>query len=376
MQIRTGLRAGFTAETISEPLNILAPAAALVRPAAGAGAAGELPTLDALWNSAQAELKLWAQRMQRRYGRSGMPAGESDRFWEIDLMRGVALAEMLLLHFGVTWLKMLTPGLFPVFFKLWMAQKALVVTLFFLPLLAGAVAASPTLGIPASAELFQQHPALLWLLPLTAVLLLPALLGWLATTGSGNAAFLLISGVSLAIGHARQAEQTGARPPFDGYLKRGAELIAWGLAISALSFLLAPAHAIVFGTLSLMGVSAMLAYPFLDLPAPASLAGGLGVLAAGAVLQGRITHPAWQWLIALPASMTRFDPSPLLPWFGALLIGVAAGKLLYPQGRRALRMPDLSSSKLVRPLQALGRYSLPAYLLHMPFVLIGASLAW
>ena len=55
MQIRTGLRAGFTAETISEPLNILAPAAALVRPAAGAGAAGELPTLDALFHSAQVE---------------------------------------------------------------------------------------------------------------------------------------------------------------------------------------------------------------------------------------------------------------------------------------------------------------------------------
>ncbi len=378
MQIRSGIRAGLAGAAV-EPLGaapgLASGPAASFHVAAGAAAAGEKLSLDGLFHNTLVELRLWAQRMLRKYGLSSMQVIETDRFWELDMLRGLALAEMLLVHFIITWLRVLTPSLFLAALDLWRVQKELVIGLGSLLLLGGALATSPTLGVSPAARLFEQHPALRTLLPLAALLLLPALAGWLASAGSGGSAFLLISGISLSISYARQAEQAGARPPFSGYLKRGAGLFAWGLAVSALSFLMLPAHAIVFGILNLLGASTVLAYPFLGLPALASLASGLGIMAAGSLLADRITNPAWQWLVSVPAAAERLDTHMLLPWFGVLLLGVAIGKLLYPQGRRAFRMPDLSGSKLVGPLQWLGRYTLPVYLLHLPVVLAGARLA-
>jgi uncharacterized membrane protein len=65
------------------------------------------------------------------------------------------------------------------------------------------------------------------------------------------------------------------------------------------------------------------------------------------------------------------DYYPLLPWGGAALLGVACGRLNYPDGRRRLSLPDLSAAAPVRALRFLGRHSLLIYLLHQP-ILLGA----
>jgi uncharacterized membrane protein len=67
-------------------------------------------------------------------------------------------------------------------------------------------------------------------------------------------------------------------------------------------------------------------------------------------------------------SSAGIDHYPLLPWLAAVLLGIAAGRLLYPEGRRAgwgrvlPRVPDRAASWLGAP----GRHSLAVYLVHQP----------
>ena len=363
MQIRTSIHAGTTPVPLdpsgAAPQFYTAPAA-----------------LDAMFHSSLAELKLWVERMLRKYGLSGLQAVEADRFWELDAARGLALVEMTLVHFINTWLVVLSPSLFLSVFAAWQAQKAMLEGVIAWLFLGGALLAAPTLDLPHDAPLFARCPALRYLLPLAVLLALPAAVAWLATAGSGATGFLAISGIALSIGHARKAACPGG-DRFDGYLRRGASLFAWGLALSLLSLLLVPQAPVLFGILHMLGVSTVLVYPFLNLPAWANLGSAAAAIGLGELLEKSLHEPAWLWLGGSPNGLRFFDYEPLLPWFGALLIGVVIGKLLYRDGQRAFKLPNwkLPEQPLSRFLAWLGQYSLPVYLVQMPLALAGAALA-
>ena len=65
------------------------------------------------------------------------------------------------------------------------------------------------------------------------------------------------------------------------------------------------------------------------------------------------------------------DFVPLLPWFGVMLWGYAAGRWLLARRPALLtgRLPEV-----LQPLAVLGRWSLSFYMLHQP-VLIGGLMA-
>jgi len=82
------------------------------------------------------------------------------------------------------------------------------------------------------------------------------------------------------------------------------------------------------------------------------------------------------WLLPLgfhPPSFWSVDYTPLLPWFGLVLIGLAAGDLLYPGGKRRFSMPA-PPPVVVSALTFLGRNSLIIYLVHQPVILAVLSL--
>jgi uncharacterized membrane protein len=76
------------------------------------------------------------------------------------------------------------------------------------------------------------------------------------------------------------------------------------------------------------------------------------------------------FLVGVPPVHGGVDWYPVLPWLGPVLIGLALGLALYPQGRRGpwgahLREPSRAS------LAGLpGRHALPVYLLHQPVLLL------
>ena len=179
--------------------------------------------------------------------------------------------------------------------------------------------------------------------------------------------FLFLVGVSLAISRSRSG-LTGWRL-FGKYLARGLRILAYGMVLTVV-FLALGMGVVAFGILHLIGVSIILAYPFLRLRLT-NLVLGILIFAAGQYILAQEPYAQSIWLLpfgVVPEDMIMPDYRPLLPWFGVVLIGLFFGNVVYGDDRR----PTVSEEKaplLARPLLPLGRNSLPIYLIHQPIII-------
>jgi uncharacterized membrane protein len=186
---------------------------------------------------------------------------------------------------------------------------------------------------------------------------------WARFADATASLFLFLVGVSLAIVHARSGGG------FRKYLFRGLRILGYGLVLTAV-FLAFGMGIVAFGILHLIGVSIILAYPFLNLKY-ANLLLGVLIFGAGLYLQaGDPTGSAWLLpLGVVPEGWIMPDYRPLLPWFGVVLIGLFFGNVVYGDGRRPGSIPDPAPT-LSRPLLPLGRNSLVIYLVHQPVMMV------
>jgi uncharacterized membrane protein len=184
--------------------------------------------------------------------------------------------------------------------------------------------------------------------------------------------FLFLVGVSLAISRARTS-LTGWRL-FGKYLARGLRVLAYGMILTVV-FLILDMGVVAFGILHLIGVSIILAYPFLRLRF-VNLVLGVLIFAAGQyVLAQGFTSESF-WLLpfgVLPEGVIMPDYRPLLPWFGVVLIGLSFGNVVYGDGLRPATLAN-SAPLLARVLLPLGRNSLFIYLIHQPIIIALLSL--
>jgi uncharacterized membrane protein len=234
----------------------------------------------------------------------------NERFWELDLIRGVALLMMGLYH--------------------------LVYDLEYL--------AALSLNVHAGFWLYFAHA--------TATL------------------FLLLVGISLTLSYSRALRVKGPKQNLAlKYGKRGLTIFGWGLVITFTTWLLLKDGVVVWGILHLIGLSILLAYPLLQLRR-INLVLGLLLLALGIVLkQVAVGYPWLLWLGLTPEHFHSLDYFPLLPWFGVVLIGVFLGNSLYPQYTRTFHLEDRSHVPVIRRISFLGRHSLAIYLLHQPVLI-------
>lgn len=185
--------------------------------------------------------------------------------------------------------------------------------------------------------------------------------------------FVFLVGVSLAISHARARGRQPEGSLFGKYLVRGLFVFGWGIVLTVVSLMLGMG-VIAFGILHLIGVSIILAYPFLNLRLP-NLLLGLCIVAVGIYLQSLDLVSESPWLLpfgVVPEGWLMPDYRPLLPWFGVVLLGLFFGNVVYGGGRSPL---GAGTGPLVaKPLGTLGRWSLAIYLIHQP-VLIAALAA-
>lgn len=183
--------------------------------------------------------------------------------------------------------------------------------------------------------------------------------------------FLFVAGLSLAV--ARDQGQ-----PWHRFWRRWAQVAGAALLVSAGSALMFPRSWISFGVLHGMAVMLIGA----RLVAPWALRGGAGRLlallavgAAAAALPSVVQHGffdtrATNWLGLVTRKPRTEDWVPVLPWFGVMLFGLAAGS--WSMRRRATWIAG-PAPRWLAPLALLGRWSLSFYMLHQP-VLIGAVL--
>ena len=296
-----------------------------------------------------------------------------DRYWELDALRGLAVGMMVTYHVLISYSTALFPSLTTVLIEMWKIIKTVTI-LGSVSMMAVTALLSPGAEPPAALRrLMVNRPGTRALLQAAGLALMAGLIAWMAVTGSGGSAFMLIMGMSMALSYGRAVEQgqlnlpAGHRDGVAGkYLRRGLVLLGLGLGITALSLAFVPQYPIYFGVLSLLGAGTILAYPFLKMPYWASLAAGTGAVGLGYLPP---VYALWQF-----GTLATLDFYPLFPFVGAVLLGVGLGKLLYPNGERSYQAPDLSETKVGGAFGWLGRNALAVYLAQETFFIGGMTL--
>jgi uncharacterized membrane protein len=184
---------------------------------------------------------------------------------------------------------------------------------------------------------------------------------WFAHIVAGS--FLVLVGASLVLGHGKGVRW---RP----FLRRLAVIAAAAAAITVATYFTFPDSFIFFGILHCIALSSVLTLPFLRLP--------LGFVAFAAVLvvaapwflrSDAFNGLALAWLgLGNEVPLTN-DYVPIFPWFGMVLAGVAAGRVLVPWARRGVLARWRAEQPPWRALAWAGRHSLLIYLLHQPLLL-------
>ena len=194
---------------------------------------------------------------------------------------------------------------------------------------------------------------------------------WQIFARSIGSTFIFLLGVSLTLSHIRAAHRHGQAVPLIKYLRRGSKLFGLGLTISVATYGVIGPGFVVFGILHLLGLSIILAYPFLQANQWVSLAAGVFLIGLGGYFNTMsVSYPWLIWLGINQQGRAMVDYYPLLPWFGIILLGIFAGRSLYPHGVSRLVLPEFSTLLPVRGLCLLGQHTLLVYFVHQP-ILIG-----
>jgi uncharacterized membrane protein len=186
---------------------------------------------------------------------------------------------------------------------------------------------------------------------------------WIAFARATAGSFLALAGVSLVLGHGN-----AIRPR--SFLRRLAMIVAAAGAITLTSWYADPDSTIWFGILHCIAVSSVLGLAFLHVPVPLVIAAAFACLAAPAFLASpAFNAPIWLWLGLASEPLPSDDYNPLLPWFGMVLLGIAAARLAPRIAAKETGPRWQPHDAVTRALCLAGRHSLIVYLVHQPLLL-------
>lgn len=175
--------------------------------------------------------------------------------------------------------------------------------------------------------------------------------------------FLVLVGVGLVL-----AAQGGL--DWRRYFRRLGFIAAGAALVTIATFWFDRSTFVFFGILHEIAAASVLALPFLWAPAWLTAVAAAAIVAAPWFLADPAFDRPWLWWIGLsPDPPPTIDYVPLLPWFGIVLAGVVAGRVvLRYAGTLARFRPQDAISNL---LMLAGRWSLAIYLIHQPLI-VGA----
>lgn len=187
--------------------------------------------------------------------------------------------------------------------------------------------------------------------------------GWVAFARGIATSFLVIVGLSLVL--AREAGQSWSK-----FVRRLAKIAAAAGAITLATLMVFPDAFIFFGILHMIAVGSILALPFLRAPVLLTLAAALVVFAAPQFYGSPAFDTRWlAWIGFFETPPPTNDFEPVFPWFSAVLVGVAAGRIAVDRGLVVHLARWQIRSRPARWLAFAGRWSLVIYLLHQPVLL-------
>ncbi len=193
---------------------------------------------------------------------------------------------------------------------------------------------------------------------------------WRFVSGAIGGSFITLLGLSISLDRSRT--RAAGRSTVRRTIYRVA-LIAGSAALVTLgTWAVLSDRVVYFGILHLLAVCTLLLSLTARLGAAANAVAGIALVAIGwgGLLEGAAPHAAVA-VLGWDAPRATVDWYPITPWAGFAFIGFAIGRLLYPDGRRRLDLPDGSGH--TRNVRLLGRHSLLIYLTHQ---LVLFPLAW
>jgi uncharacterized membrane protein len=186
---------------------------------------------------------------------------------------------------------------------------------------------------------------------------------WVFIARSILAVFLFLVGVGLVLGHGN-----GIR--WRGFWRRWLFVVAGALIITAATYFVFPQSFVYFGVLHAIALFSLLGLAFVLTPL------WLPIVVAAVVIALPFFHSdplfnekAWSWLGFWQVPPPTNDLVPVFPWFGAVLLGIIAARLVLASGLATRLAAIALSGRLPRLLAFLGRWSLLIYLIHQPILL-------
>ena len=181
--------------------------------------------------------------------------------------------------------------------------------------------------------------------------------------------FLLLVGISLTLSYSKQKKQLTEKALFYRFIMRGMKIFTLGLLITVSTWFLIGDGFIVFGVLHLIGVSIILSYPFIN-EKTLSFIIGITIIPLGIFLRFVVFEFNYLlWLGFIPRDFYTLDYFPLFPWFGVVLLGIGIGNHFYKNHKRQFNITNHSDQWAIKNLSYLGRHSLIIYVLHQPIIL-------
>lgn len=181
--------------------------------------------------------------------------------------------------------------------------------------------------------------------------------------------FLVLVGVSLTLSYRREVgKNRGRKPGWDKYLLRGLRIFGIGMCFTFFGWLSRFGY-VHIGILHLIGLAIILSYPLLEYRWINFILWVIFVIIGGIVLNVRLDH---NWLVYFGLHTERYYPLdyfPLFPWLGVVLLGVFVGNTLYDRHGRIFYLPDWQDIAPIRLLRFLGRHSLIIYVIHQPLLI-------
>ena len=185
--------------------------------------------------------------------------------------------------------------------------------------------------------------------------------GWLKIYARAIAStFLFLAGFSLVLAHYPVLRAKS-------FARRLAVIVAAALAITIATAIAVPEGMIFFGILHAIAAASLIGLAFLRLPPLVTLAAAAAAIALPNVYRSEFFDQPALLFVGLSQHLPRSnDYVPLLPWAGALLVGIAAARLALSRGwlQGLARLPGGPGW-----LRFAGRHSLAVYLLHQPVLI-------
>lgn len=186
---------------------------------------------------------------------------------------------------------------------------------------------------------------------------------WVVIARTILTVFLFLVGVGLVLGHGR-----GIR--WHSFWKRWRFVVAGALAITIATYFAFPDTFVYFGVLHAIALFSVLAMPFILAPLWLPIITAILVIGAPFFYSNPLfNEKAWSWIGFWQIPPPANDLVPIFPWFGVVLLGIVATRLILASSLSARLAGINPRGRLPRVLSFMGRWSLLIYLLHQPLLL-------